>query len=220
MFQPSLSSRCKVDSGALADGISLWIFSDGSPDGLSDAERERAGKFLSPEARSAYVAGRAGLRVALGSYLHCSPSELVIKADENGKPYVDGPVHFNISHSGDLVVGAFSFAPVGIDVERVAREVDIRGIASRYFTPGEAARIAAAGDGGRELFFKLWTAKEAMLKLSGAGLANGLSQAVVEENGECFLDARRVFVRFFEREGYEGAVASFEEFEVKGWFGS
>lgn len=73
-----------------------------------------------------------------------------------GKPYFPQypHVHFNLSHSHGAAVCALSGAPVGVDVE-VLR------------TPPQ--RLAAGM--GAEAFFRLWTAKEATVKLLGLGIA-------------------------------------------------
>lgn len=73
-----------------------------------------------------------------------------------GKPYFPQypHVHFNLSHSHGAAVCALSGAPVGVDVE-VLR------------TPPQ--RLAAGM--GAEDFFRLWTAKEATVKLLGLGIA-------------------------------------------------
>ncbi len=85
----------------------------------------------------------------------------------NGKPCLANreDLHFNISHSGRYVVCAVSDAEVGIDVETNAalRPAVLR----RCFTETEQEWI---GD-NRERFIRLWTMKEAYMKLIGSGLS-------------------------------------------------
>jgi 4'-phosphopantetheinyl transferase len=50
-------------------------------------------------------------------------------------------------------------------------------IARRYFTPGESQALAILGDNARTAaFLSLWTAKEAVLKALGRGIAFGLNR--------------------------------------------
>ena len=70
---------------------------------------------------------------------------------------------------------------VGIDVERVTRTRDWRGIASRYFSAAEVAQIDRVPAAERETrFLELWTLKEAFAKALGVGLSQALDGAVFE----------------------------------------
>ena len=101
---------------------------------------------------------------------------------ENGKPYVKDKEEFafNISHSGDYAVIAYSNEPgikaVGIDVERIRQRDDDMKLANRFFTKSEIDYISD----GLECsdidmrFYKIWTMKEAFMKLTGKGLGQRL----------------------------------------------
>ena len=106
-----------------------------------------------------------------------------------GKPYLrDFPgLHFNISHSGDLVVCALSDRPVGIDVEKPGT-LPSR-ITRRFFSRGEIDCISNAQD-KYAAFYKIWTMKESYLKLKGEGSAIPLASFCVLEiakRGEAFF---------------------------------
>lgn len=90
----------------------------------------------------------------------------------NGKPYYKNGVKFSISHSKDLVVVAFSDSEIGIDIEGITA-FDARTI-SHYFHPKEAEYIEKYSN-SHEIFFKLWTRKEAYLKAIGKGIIDGLN---------------------------------------------
>ena len=91
---------------------------------------------------------------------------------ENGKPYLaDMPwIHFNLSHSGDYAVAAFSNCEVGIDIEHKGK--NHRKIAERFFTEREAAAIQTCQslEEEEELFLRYWTLKESFLKVTGYGM--------------------------------------------------
>lgn len=98
-----------------------------------------------------------------------------IQKGEKGKPFIAGiNVHFNVSHSGDHVVAAFSDRRVGIDIERRGR-VRLE-IAARFFHPGEVAALLATREEERaSALADYWAIKESFLKYLGTGLTRPLS---------------------------------------------
>lgn len=90
-------------------------------------------------------------------------------AEENGKPYLaEHPdVHFNVSHSGELIVCAIGRKKVGIDVEKV-REFN-ENLIFKVCNREERERILNSVDTNAE-FCKVWTKKEAYLKYLGEGI--------------------------------------------------
>ncbi len=92
---------------------------------------------------------------------------------ENGKPYLaDFPnVHFNLSHSGERVMGVISPFEVGCDVEIIKGD---RGkLAERFFKPEESAWIKhfESLESQSEAFYRLWTLKECYMKVTGRGMS-------------------------------------------------
>jgi len=124
--------------------------------------------------------GRAPLRQVLAGYLGVPAGAVILVDGEHGRPVLADGLHssldFNWSHSGDRAVLAVGRAVVpGIDVERRRPRPRALEIAERYFDPAEAAALADLPEGERdEAFLRLWTAKEAVLKALGRGLAFGL----------------------------------------------
>ncbi len=65
----------------------------------------------------------------------------------------------------------------GIDIERLEREVDMDGLAIRFFSPKEADAVLNADPTiKRRVFFRIWTTKEAYIKARGEGLSLPLDQ--------------------------------------------
>jgi len=181
---------------------------------LSRDEVRRAAKFLSAGARAAFLAGRSGVRRAASLYSEIPAGELVWEADANGKPFfANAGIHFNLSHTSSAVVAAFAGSAVGIDIESRGRQRDFVGIARRFFHPAEAAAVK-----DEEHFLRLWTGKEAMLKLSGEGISGGLADARPGDDGRGLLRGNRIHLIGFSFKNTVGAVASFQPVEVKGWF--
>jgi len=103
--------------------------------------------------------------------------------DERGKPQIaDGC--FNLSHSGGMCVLVISDHAVGCDVEQI-RSVPTR-ILTHCFTAYEREAVFASRD--REaMFFKIWTAKESYLKMTGEGIG-GLSRVEVDTSTSRIYD--------------------------------
>jgi len=97
---------------------------------------------------------RDAVRAILAARLGRAP-EIVV--DALGKPVLaDGTLAFNVTHSGTLAMVAISQAgPIGVDVELHDPRRDLVGLARRFFTPDEAAMVAA----DPSQFWRLWCRK-------------------------------------------------------------
>jgi len=81
---------------------------------------------------------------------------------ELGKPaFENNPLHFSISHSGNMAAALVSDAPCAVDVECIRPETAAR-LAERCLSPREKAH----GCG----FFEAWTQKECIAKRNGTGM--------------------------------------------------
>lgn len=139
---------------------------------LADGERERAGRYRFDDDRRRSIVARAATRRLLGRYLGADPRGLTIVEGEHGKPALASrEIEFNASHSGDLVALAFaSMTPVGIDIERQRTLRNPLALARRFFSADELTFLTASAD-INEAFFTVWTAKEAIVKANGRGIA-------------------------------------------------
>jgi 4'-phosphopantetheinyl transferase len=144
---------------------------------LSRDEIERSLRFLRPTDQHAWRAGRAWVRHQLAAALNTAPASLVFAVTKNGRPRVDGaPPGFdaNWSHSGHWMALAYGWnGPVGIDIEVYRPEFPVDDIAPTVCTPDELAFLAQVGTPSEKSrrFFHLWTAKEALMKATGLGVA-------------------------------------------------
>lgn len=75
--------------------------------------------------------------------------------------------HFNLSHSGSMVLCALADHPVGADIEIVQPRRD--GLPSYVFKDAQFERFQALG-GDWNAFYTLWTELESVLKYTGEGL--------------------------------------------------
>jgi len=194
-------------SGELAQPVSIDIFvwrCDGGVEvtahlkTLLDAEEvARADRFVSDRLASLFIQAHGGLRLLLGEALKADPSRLRFGAGPAGKPALAAgwsgstaasegipPLHFNLSHSGDMAaVAVCKELDVGLDIEAF-RPVD-DGLARRFFDAREADQLEAIqrAEHREAAFFSLWTAKEACLKATGWGIAEGLETFVFDLDG-------------------------------------
>jgi 4'-phosphopantetheinyl transferase len=161
---------------------------------LSADERERAERIVGPFERRLWSRSRGVLRDLLGRYLKADPGSFELAVGADGKPRLGGRwseygLHFNLSHSGEFALYAFTACgAVGVDVE-VLREPS-RGVrehraalAARVFGAETAERLGELPPELREReFLRLWTRHEAELKRRGAGI--GAASAEEEGVGE------------------------------------
>jgi 4'-phosphopantetheinyl transferase len=151
-----------------------------APDYLSEERKQRAAAMRDEADRLRTVAGETMAREMLAARLGCQPREVPLQYDEDGKPEVPGTGLFvSVSHSGAYVVCAVDDAPVGVDVETV-RDVDEK-FMRRVCSEEELAYVLRGGDRERR-FWELWTAKEAVFKLTGHGPLLRLSKLALPEN--------------------------------------
>ncbi|MFC3340217.1 4'-phosphopantetheinyl transferase family protein [Paracandidimonas soli] len=150
--------------------------SDGVADGcLADLTQDERNAFagMRREAdRRSRVVTRAVLRRTLGRKLGCGPADVPLSHLPGGKPVLDEEGgrawHFNVSHSGNIALLAVADNPVGVDVE-TRMHGDPVAMARQFFCAQEQERVAGARDAG-EAFLAIWTAKEAVVKMTGHGL--------------------------------------------------
>ncbi len=106
-------------------------------------------------------------------------SRQIIIEDSFGKPYLrDFPnIHFNISHCSGFVVCAVCDKPVGVDVQQITPF--LLPVAKRICNEKELLQISESKNADSD-FTKLWTMKEAALKLKGTGIAKGDFKSCLE----------------------------------------
>jgi 4'-phosphopantetheinyl transferase len=148
---------------------------------ISSDEVFRADRFAFDHLRHAYQVSHGVLRVLLAQYLECSPRALEFTLGPMGKPALlgGGRLRFNMSHSGELAVYAFTFdCEIGVDIEQARDTSGIEQIAERYFCPEEASELLSipGGKARQDAFFRCWTRKESYIKATGDGLSATLDQ--------------------------------------------
>jgi len=150
---------------------------------LNDEEQLRADRFLAKQKAREFIVCRTALRMILAGLLQRTPNELIFKTGVNGKPYLLNnslpvPLHFNLAHSDELALIAFSTrGQIGIDIEKIRIDIDHDNLSRRFFSAREYAALQQINDQDRlSAFFATWTRKEAVVKATGTGIATSLKQ--------------------------------------------
>jgi len=191
---------------------------------LDDAEIGRATLFRHSADRVRFMATRGALRSLLGGRLGVQPAEVRFAVGRRGRPELANASRkfsFNVSHSGEhALISISGIRTVGIDVERIDPTLDWKALVDLVCTDREARMLRAESAAlQREHFCRCWTAKEALLKALGVGIAedlrafevapagNGVQQPVVTGGG-VFADAAALrYCWLTDLSGYVGCVA-------------
>lgn len=151
---------------------------------LDDEERVRGRRFIASADRVRHSVSHGLLRTLAGHYLGIPARSLAFERGAFGKPHVAEPahsgLHFNVSHSGDVVLLVFSrIGEVGIDVERWNARLDDAErtrLADALFSETERQTLHSVPPFECErAFYAIWSRKEAYLKGTGAGITGGLA---------------------------------------------
>lgn len=122
-------------------------------------------------------------RLLVANFLKFSWGEWKVNA--YGKPYLSSGIRFNISHSSNIVIAAFSKCELGIDIER-KKDYHVKDIL-RYLHPLERKYILKCNN-KLDAFYYIWTRNEAYLKAIGHETLDNLKNVNclpdLTENGE------------------------------------
>lgn len=142
--------------------------------------------FLSARARKALDLSARETGIVLGG----------LEKDDAGAPLPSNGYYWSLAHKSDYVTAVAADVPVGIDIEKI-----------KAVSQGLYKKIASdeewdlSTENRQRLFFRYWTAKEAVLKVAGTGIGE-LSRcriAGVEDERRLLLDFKGepVAVRHF-----------------------
>ncbi len=149
---------------------------------LSNDEILRANKFRNQIDKQKFLISRTFLREILSIYLNIDPKDIKFNYGENGKPLISQEINFsnlqfNLSHSKNIAACALSLnEEIGIDIEFNDNNINYYEIAESYFNNEENKLLRSLKEQeSQNLFYKIWTIKEAFLKSLGFGLSFPLS---------------------------------------------
>jgi 4'-phosphopantetheinyl transferase len=143
---------------------------------ISVQRREQALRFKFEQGQRtcvlAYLLLKKGLREEYG--ITGNP---LFEYGEHGKPFIVGhpEIHFSLSHCREAVACAVSDRPIGVDVESVQRKWESL---AQYCMNDDELRQIEQAERPDVAFIRLWTMKEARLKLTGEGITDDLKTAL------------------------------------------
>lgn len=200
-------------------GSTLWLlFIQDLPDAEFErmyvccgAARQEKIKRLKSELKRKQSVGAGYLLFLLKEQFGIEEEAVALPA---GKPVFpeNSDIHFSISHSGVYVALAFGKSPLGVDIECVKR-ANLK-VAKRFFQKEEYERLTgqmcgqaypldqsvtnAEAEKRADIFCKIWTGKEAVVKASGEGLSTPLdSFSVLKGTVDCAGDLYELHSRKF-----------------------
>src|SRR3954465_13147773 len=195
----------------MTEEVQVWVASLDVTDERYDAlarvlpsEEKGRAESLTPTAARRFVVARGILRTLLSGYTGTSASKLRFRYGSSGKPSLSDrdDIHFNISHSADLGLFAFSpDRPVGVDVENERPVRRLLDVAHRFMSEDELRSLVDTSPSERNAaFLRSWVVREARLKAGGKGVWSGSESA--SQNG------RITHKLFAPRPSYIAAVAA------------
>jgi 4'-phosphopantetheinyl transferase len=202
---------------------------------LSPDERMKANRFHFDRHRRRYIASHGSLRIILSKYLGLNPSQLQFSYSPLGKPALTSNentkrICFNLSHSNEMALCAVTLnRSVGIDLEHIRPNFELESLAKKIFSPKENKMLNFLPVSEKQnLFFNLWTLKEAYLKATGEGIG-GLSYieflilqeeltCIKKTNGEIQIVGDYSIHQLIPEQGYTAGIAVEERSQYDYYF--
>ena len=145
---------------------------------LSSDELHKSQTFINDIDRNSYIVKRIYLRKVLSGYLKIPPSNVVFEYSEHNKPYlsISDHIEFNISKVDDyLIIGIANRWSLGVDIKVMDEKVDLYHMIYRTMSKEEISSILN-NDFPREVFYRMWTRKNALLKGLGVGRSESMRE--------------------------------------------
>lgn len=202
------------------------IKSEPSRNAVSPERLEKSKKFRNESDFLLSMGGELLARAAIKASLlnlgepEIKNGDISFGIDRKGKSYINKfeYLHFNVSHSGDIVICALSMKEIGADCELISEDNGIEET-RMVFSAGELAAIEPLSGRARlEKFHEMWVLKESFVKYSGEGVVGDLAEIQIIEKNGAFSATRKgkridcVFRLYDIGPEYKAAVCSEEKY--------
>lgn len=153
-----------------------------SPACLDDDEKARCRRLVTPALRTRFTNCHSTVRTILAAYTERRAEDVRYRFARFGKPFLEhDAIRFNLSHSAQLAMLAVARVEVGIDCEALNPQLDYEDLRGQIDE-------CPANITSPEIFFRIWTRKEAVLKLLGCGFQIPPQRAQVPATAEFLGD--------------------------------
>lgn len=168
----------KVFYAKVSDQVSEKAYQDYIPE-LPLVLYDKIMRYRLTQDRKLQFLGKALLLAALRDFGYESNCLEDLKFTKFQRPYMDGDIDFNISHSGAVVVCAIARGiKVGIDIEKII-PLDVEDYLEVSMNKIQQDMIQDSSN-PLHSFYTLWTLKESILKGDGRGLNIPLKSVVID----------------------------------------
>jgi 4'-phosphopantetheinyl transferase len=140
---------------------------------ISNEEKIKSEKILNLKNKKLFIIRKVVTRIVLSRFLKIKPCEVEYYHNDFGKPYVkDRKIFFNISHSKEyLFIGISNRREIGVDIEKINNKLNYEFLIDDVFSKKESLIYKKYDEKyKKELLFKCWVQKEAILKALGVGI--------------------------------------------------
>lgn len=215
----------KMTISPLDDGmLDIWILSipkifsyyESLQRLLTDTEMKQALSFYRLQDQNRAILSRGLLRYFISQYLKKDNKTIQFRYGSYGKPFlVDNTLQFNLSHSHDLIAFAFmNSKPVGVDIEyKQPLADDLVSLLTSISSIHDINHFQHIPKLQKlDIFYYMWTIKEAYGKLLGKGLYPGLCDIDIISFAEKLVSAHEMpqFMQI-------GDFAVFNRFPLQGF---
>ncbi|MEM1405533.1 MAG: 4'-phosphopantetheinyl transferase superfamily protein, partial [Bacteroidota bacterium] len=139
-----------------------------------------------------------------------------IQLGRYGKPSLPNGFHFNISYSNDLIICAISENyEIGVDVEYIKSDIVVDDYLS-VLNENDGNLISNSYN-AVETFYRVWTAKESVMKADGRGFNIGMDNIELHDNYALIAnESKKWHLRWLEPMArYQLAVCCEEDVDVE-----
>lgn len=166
----------RISSAQLSEQIADWV------EELPEIKQQQIKRLRQQNDQLLSLAGLQLLKIGI-SELAGKPFSLnQLQFPEKAKPFLEGNIDFNISHSGDTVCCVISdSAKVGIDLEL---QRDVTPATMNKFLNESAESLNNDADKNiKQQFFDIWTKNEAIIKAANHGSIFNMHDIKYEKDG-------------------------------------
>ncbi len=165
-----------MSSVQLSEQIADWV------EELPKKKRLQVEKLHQQKDQVLSLAGLQLLKTGLNEFTSSPFSLDQLQFPSQGKPFLEGNIDFNISHSAGIVCCVISdSAKVGIDVE-LQREVKVATL-NKFLNETPDSHKSSSIENKKRRFFNIWTKNEAIIKAANHGSIFNMHDIKHEQHG-------------------------------------